>query len=54
MTREELNAVEFKSGDITDPVALERMLARQQITHIVHLAAMLIPLAAADPRAARR
>jgi nucleoside-diphosphate-sugar epimerase len=49
MSREELDGVEFASGDITDLAALDRMLATRQITHVVHLAAMLIPLAAADP-----
>jgi nucleoside-diphosphate-sugar epimerase len=49
MSRDELDALEFASGDISDLAALERMLATRQITHIVHLAAMLIPLAAADP-----
>jgi nucleoside-diphosphate-sugar epimerase len=49
MSREELDAVEFTPGDITDLAALERTLATRQTTHIVHLAAMLIPFAAADP-----
>jgi UDP-glucuronate 4-epimerase len=49
MSGEELAAVEFVRGDITDLVALERLFSRGQITHVVHLAAMLIPLAAADP-----
>jgi nucleoside-diphosphate-sugar epimerase len=49
MSREELDAVEFAAGDITDLAAFERMLATRQVTHVVHLAAMLIPLAAADP-----
>ena len=49
MTNEELSAVEFVRGDITDLSALERLLASRGITHVVHLAAMLIPLAAADP-----
>src|SRR6202022_3918216 len=29
--------------------ALERALEEQQITNVIHLAAMLVPLAAADP-----
>jgi UDP-glucuronate 4-epimerase len=49
MSREELAAVEFARGDITDLAELERMLATREVTHVVHLAAMLIPLAAADP-----
>jgi UDP-glucuronate 4-epimerase len=49
MSAEELAAVEFVRGDVTDLVALERLLGSRGITHLVHLAAMLIPLAAADP-----
>ena len=49
MSGEELAAVEFVRGDITDLSALERLLDSRGITHVVHLAAMLIPLAAADP-----
>jgi UDP-glucuronate 4-epimerase len=46
---EELAAVEFVRGDITDLSALERLLSSRGVTHVVHLAAMLIPLAAGDP-----
>jgi UDP-glucuronate 4-epimerase len=49
MSDEELATVEFVRGDITDLPALERVLGSRQVTHVVHLAAMLIPLAAADP-----
>lgn len=49
MSGEEVSAVEFVRGDITDLSALERLFSARQITHVVHLAAMLIPLAAADP-----
>lgn len=49
MSGEELAAVEFVHGDITDLSALERLLANRRVTHVVHLAAMLIPLAASDP-----
>jgi nucleoside-diphosphate-sugar epimerase len=41
--------VEFVQGDITDLAALEHVMATRQATHVAHLAAMLIPLAAADP-----
>lgn len=36
-------------GDVTDLAALEHALDEHAITHVVHLAAMLIPLAKADP-----
>ena len=49
MTRDELAGVEFARGDVSDLAALETVLATRQVTHVVHLAAMLIPLAAADP-----
>jgi nucleoside-diphosphate-sugar epimerase len=49
MSGAELAVVEFVPGDIIDLSALERLFARRQATHVVHLAAMLIPLAAADP-----
>src|SRR5690348_14647676 len=49
MSGEELDGVELVRGDITDLSALEQLIAGRQVTHLVHLAAMLIPLAAADP-----
>jgi UDP-glucuronate 4-epimerase len=49
MSGDELAAVEFVHGDITDLSALEHLFAARQVTHVVHLAAMLIPLAASDP-----
>jgi UDP-glucuronate 4-epimerase len=49
MSAEELAAIESVRGDITDLSAIERVLGEYEITHVVHLAAMLVPLAAADP-----
>src|SRR6476659_7789790 len=49
MSPDELAAVEFVQGDITDLALLERLMRAWQTGHVVHLAAMLIPLAAADP-----
>jgi UDP-glucuronate 4-epimerase len=49
MNPEELAATEFVRGDVTDLPALERLIASRRVSHVVHLAAMLIPLAAADP-----
>jgi nucleoside-diphosphate-sugar epimerase len=49
MSPDELAGVQYAHGDIAELPALERVLAEQQITHVVHLAAMLLPLAAADP-----
>jgi nucleoside-diphosphate-sugar epimerase len=49
MSTDELAGVEFVQGDITDLGSLEQLMARRQTTHVIHLAAMLWPLAAADP-----
>jgi UDP-glucuronate 4-epimerase len=49
MSPEELDAVTFVAGDVTDLAALERALDEHDITHVIHLAALLIPLAKADP-----
>jgi UDP-glucuronate 4-epimerase len=49
MTQEELSVVPHVVGDITDLPALERVLDEHEITNVVHLAAMLIPLAKEDP-----
>ncbi len=49
MTPEEREAVELVPGDVTDLGEIERTLREREITHVVHLAAMLVPLAAADP-----
>jgi nucleoside-diphosphate-sugar epimerase len=45
----ELARVTSVVGDVTELDALERVLDEHAITHVVHLAAMLIPLAKADP-----
>jgi UDP-glucuronate 4-epimerase len=49
MAPDELAAVEYVRGDVTDLAAIERVLGGREISHVVHLAAMLVPLAAADP-----
>ena len=49
MTPDELAAVEYVRGDIADLSVLERTIVDRDIDHVVHLAAMLVPLAAADP-----
>lgn len=42
-------AVPLVRGDVTDRAALERALDEHRITHVVHLAALLIPQIKADP-----
>jgi UDP-glucuronate 4-epimerase len=49
MSGDELSAVEFVQGDVTDMESLEGLMEARQVNRVVHLAAMLIPLAAADP-----
>jgi UDP-glucuronate 4-epimerase len=49
MSADELAEVRFVQGDITDLAALEQALDEYEITSVVHLAALLIPLAKADP-----
>ena len=49
MSGDEIATINHVSGDITEIEAVERTLAENDTTHLVHLAAMLIPLAAADP-----
>jgi nucleoside-diphosphate-sugar epimerase len=46
---DELAAFELVRGDVTDLAAVERALDEHGATHVIHLAAMLIPLAKADP-----
>jgi nucleoside-diphosphate-sugar epimerase len=49
LSPDELSRVNFVAGDITDLTALERALDDNQITHIVHLAALQVPFCKADP-----
>ncbi len=49
LTPEELGQVELIQADVTDLESVERALAEHGATHVIHLAAMLIPLAKADP-----
>jgi UDP-glucuronate 4-epimerase len=49
MDRDELEQVALVRGDVTDLAQLERALDEHEATHVVHLAALLIPLARADP-----
>lgn len=44
-----LSEVNFITGDITDFEALQRAVADNGITHLLHLAALQIPLVRADP-----
>ncbi|MDQ6793362.1 MAG: NAD(P)-dependent oxidoreductase [Chloroflexota bacterium] len=49
MTDEELAAVTFVRGDITDLDAVIRALDQHEITNLIHLAALQVPFARANP-----
>ena len=49
MAPEELEQMTLVRGDVTDLAAIERALDEHEITHVVHLAALLIPMIKADP-----
>lgn len=49
MSEEMLSRIHFVHGDITDFAAFEKAVVDNSITHIVHLAALQVPLVRADP-----
>ena len=49
MSADELEQVTFVRGDVTDLAGLEHALDEHEITNVVHLAALLIPLARENP-----
>lgn len=49
LSADELTRVNFVTGDITDLAALERALDENNITHLIHLAALQVPFCKADP-----
>jgi nucleoside-diphosphate-sugar epimerase len=49
MEPDELGSVALERGDVIDLARLERTLDEYEVTHVVHLAALLIPLARANP-----
>ena len=44
-----LARINFVNGDITDAAAFEKTVVDNRITHIIHLAALQVPLVRADP-----
>jgi nucleoside-diphosphate-sugar epimerase len=46
---DELAEVVLVRGDVTDLAAVERAIDEHDVTHVVHLAALLLPLVKADP-----
>jgi nucleoside-diphosphate-sugar epimerase len=49
MPEEQVRCVTFVQGDVTDLPRLRDVLEKQQITHIVHLAGLQVPVCRADP-----
>jgi len=50
MSPEEIEKVDFKKGDITDPSFVERALQDFGATHVIHLAALQVPFCKEDPQ----
>ena len=48
---EQLRRLDYVVLDLTEPLAIDRLIARQGTTRIVHLAALQVPYVAADPLA---
>lgn len=49
LDNEELQKVKYIQGDVTDLNALQTALSTNQISHIVHLAGLQVPVCRADP-----
>lgn len=49
MTDEEKAAITFLTGDLTDSAQVRQVIAENEITHIIHLAALQVPMCKANP-----
>lgn len=49
MTDEEKAAITFIKGDLTDSAQVRQIIADNEITHIIHLAALQVPMCKANP-----
>jgi nucleoside-diphosphate-sugar epimerase len=49
MSVDEVRTVAFEQGDIRELAAIETVIERHRVTHVVHLAALQIPFCRADP-----
>jgi nucleoside-diphosphate-sugar epimerase len=49
LPEEKVHQVEFVQGDVTELSGLRRALQQHQITHVVHLAGLQVPICRADP-----
>ena len=48
-TPEEIDEITFVRGDVTDLELIERTLGENEVTHVVHLAALQVPFVKANP-----
>jgi len=48
-TPQEIDAIDFVRGDITELETVERVFAEHEITHVVHLAALQVPFVRENP-----
>jgi nucleoside-diphosphate-sugar epimerase len=49
LDEEQIRKVGFIQGDVTDLAGLQRAIAEQRISHLVHLAGLQVPICRADP-----
>lgn len=49
MSDDEIGQIQFVNGDVTDLNAVETALAKHDITHVIHLAALQVPFCKANP-----
>jgi nucleoside-diphosphate-sugar epimerase len=49
LTPDEQAAITFVSGDLTDTQEMERVFVEYGITHVIHLAALQVPMCRANP-----
>lgn len=49
LSDEQLESVAFVQGDVTEVEDLDRVVAQEGITHLIHLAGLQVPSCAADP-----
>jgi UDP-glucuronate 4-epimerase len=54
LSEEELSRVRLLQGDIVETGAVRDLVAKERVTHIVHLAALQVPTCKADPVAGSR
>src|SRR5262245_56510393 len=49
LDEEQIRKVRFVQGDVTDLAGLQNAILRHQVTHVVHLAGLQVPVCRADP-----